>query len=146
MRQVEKTVMLKSLDIHWKEHLAAMDHLRQGIHLRGYAQKDPAQEYKREAFLMFSELLENIKRDVISTLCRIEIRTEEPIALAPQPQQQNLQFHHAPVAALAGVGADADDEFGDFESSTVNQGPKVGRNDPCPCGSNKKFKQCHGRL
>jgi len=149
MRQVEKTVMLKSLDIHWKEHLAAMDHLRQGIHLRGYAQKDPAQEFKREAFNMFAELLENIKRDVISTLCCIEIRMEEPVQMqmAPTPQPHNLQFQHAPAAALVGAGADADEDFGDFERETVvRQGDKVGRNDPCPCGSNKKYKQCHGRL
>lgn len=149
MRQVEKTVMLKSLDIHWKEHLAAMDHLRQGIHLRGYAQKDPAQEFKREAFNMFAELLENIKRDVISTLCCIEIRMEEPVQMqmAPSPQPHNLQFQHAPAAALAAVGGDADEDYADFERDTViRQGDKVGRNDPCPCGSNKKYKQCHGRL
>lgn len=146
MRQVEKTVMLKSVDIHWKEHLAAMDHLRQGIHLRGYAQKDPAQEFKREAFNMFAELLENIKRDVISTLCCIEIRMEEPVAM-PASQPTNLQFQHAPAAALAAVGGDGEEEFADYETETVvRQGAKVGRNDPCTCGSGKKYKQCHGRL
>ncbi len=148
MYQIEKTVMLRTLDAHWKEHLAAMDHLRQGIHLRGYAQKDPAQEYKREAFIMFTELLDNVKRNVISVLCTIELRVEEPMPVMQAPQQmQNLQFQHAAAPALT-EGGDGDDEMpsGVVTETVVRNTPKVGRNDPCPCGSGKKYKQCHGLL
>jgi len=114
--------------------------------LRGYAQKDPAQEYKREAFIMFTELLDNVKRAVISVLSTVELRVEEPAPLMPAPpQMQNLQYQHAPAAALAD-GADLDEEsMGETVADTfVRQAPKVGRNDPCPCGSGKKYKHCHG--
>ncbi len=145
--QVEKTVMLRTLDAHWKEHLAAMDHLRQGIHLRGYAQKDPAQEYKREAFIMFTELLDNVKRNVISVLCTIELRVEEPASVMEASQSmQNLQYQHAAAPALT-EGGDGEEEMSGLMSETVIRNtPKVGRNDPCPCGSGKKYKQCHGVL
>lgn len=149
MYQIEKTVMLRSLDSHWKEHLASMDHLRQGIHLRGYAQKDPAQEYKREAFVMFSELLENVKRNVIALLSTVELRVEEPVpAIAQPPQQQNLQYQHASVESLASAGDVEEDYSGEglATETFIRQAPKVGRNDPCPCGSGKKYKQCHGVL
>jgi preprotein translocase subunit SecA len=125
-----------------------MDHLRQGIHLRGYAQKDPAQEYKREAFIMFTELLENVKRGVISVLSTIELRVEEPATMmSPPPQLQNLQYQHAPAAALAD-GGDLEEEASTeaMAETFIRQAPKVGRNDPCPCGSGKKYKQCHGVL
>jgi preprotein translocase subunit SecA len=150
MYQIEKTVMLRSLDSHWKEHLASMDALRQGIHLRGYAQKDPAQEYKREAFIMFSELLDNVKRDVVSVLSTIELRVEEPVTsiMPPNPQVQNLQFQHAPAMALT-EGGDGEEEVisDDMAAETFfRQTAKVGRNDPCPCNSGKKYKQCHGVL
>ncbi len=148
MHQIEKTVMLRSMDTHWKEHLASMDHLRQGIHLRGYAQKDPAQEYKREAFNMFRELLENVKREVISVLSTIELRVEEPLPVMPNPQVQNLQYQHASAETLAPAG-DVEEDFGGEANATetfIRNAPKVGRNDPCPCGSGKKYKQCHGVL
>ncbi len=147
MYQIEKTVMLRSLDSHWKEHLAAMDHLRQGIHLRGYAQKDPAQEYKREAFIMFAELLDNVKRGVVSVLSTIEVRVEEPAAIMPAAPLQNLQYQHAPAAALTEGGDGEEEVAGEIMPQTIiRQAPKVGRNDPCPCGSGKKYKQCHGVL
>jgi preprotein translocase subunit SecA len=148
MYQIEKTVMLRSLDGHWKEHLAAMDHLRQGIHLRGYAQKDPAQEYKREAFVMFTELLDNVKRNVISVLSTVELRVEEPEPLTQAPQElQNLQYQHAPAHALSD-GGEGEEELSEevMTETFIRQAPKVGRNDPCPCGSGKKYKQCHGVL
>ncbi len=148
MYQIEKTVMLRTLDAHWKEHLAAMDHLRQGIHLRGYAQKDPAQEYKREAFIMFTELLDNVKINVISVLCTIELRVEEPVPVMQAPQSmQNLQYQHAAAPALT-EGGDLEEEvpLGVTAETVVRNTPKVGRNDPCPCGSGKKYKQCHGVL
>ncbi|MEN8778410.1 MAG: preprotein translocase subunit SecA [Glaciecola sp.] len=136
IRQFEKAVMLQSLDSHWKEHLAAMDYLRQGIHLRGYAQKNPKQEYKRESFELFSEMLENLKIEVISLLSKVQVKAESDVEeverqrqeTAAQPTQTNQQDQESSVQ----IGH--------------RQGPKVGRNDPCPCGSGKKYKQCHGKL
>ena len=139
MRQVEKAIMLQSLDSHWKEHLAAMDHLRQGIHLRGYAQKNPKQEYKRESFELFSEMLENLKVDVITTLSQIQLRAEsdaERLEEQRRRQAEELQRKEqlsGPSQAAPG-------------SAVMREGAKVGRNDPCPCGSGKKYKQCHGSL
>ena len=139
MRQVEKAIMLQSLDSHWKEHLAAMDHLRQGIHLRGYAQKNPKQEYKRESFELFSEMLENLKVDVITTLSKIQLRAEsdaERLEEQRRRQAEELQRKEqlsGPSQAAPG-------------SAVMREGAKVGRNDPCPCGSGKKYKQCHGSL
>jgi len=140
--------MLQTLDMHWKDHLSAMDHMRKGIQLRGYAQKNPTQEFKRESFNMFTELLENIKYAFISTLSKIEVASPEMIARhqsdlsAPQ-----LHFSHQEFQALA-VDGQPNGEAHNEESQKpfVRQAPKVGRNDPCECGSGKKYKQCHGRL
>ena len=142
MHQYERIVMLQSLDTHWREHLAALDHLRQGIHLRGYAQKNPKQEYKREAFELFSGMLEAIKRDVTQMLMNVQIRSEQDVeAVAAPAAPENVQYHHADYdEALA--AKDGEDEHKPF----VRPDQKVGRNDPCPCGSGKKFKQCHGKL
>ncbi len=143
LRHFEKSLMLQSLDQHWKEHLAAMDHLRQGIHLRGYAQKNPKQEYKREAFELFSRMLEQLKLDVISALSRVRVREESEVEAIEAERQRRaeaeaarLKYHHS------GAVADGEQPAGPI----VREGPTVGRNDPCPCGSGKKFKQCHGRL
>ncbi|MBI5006729.1 MAG: preprotein translocase subunit SecA [Nitrosomonadales bacterium] len=143
MHGYERIVMLQSLDQHWREHLAALDHLRQGIHLRGYAQKNPKQEYKREAFELFSTMLEAIKRDVTQTLLNVQIRSEADVAAAEAPHTpENVQYHHADYEeALAST-----DEQETDQKPFVRAGEKVGRNDPCPCGSGKKYKQCHGRL
>jgi preprotein translocase subunit SecA len=150
MRQLEKSVMLQSVDAHWREHLAAMDHLRQGIHLRGYAAKNPAQEYKREAFIMFTNLLESLKHDVISMLCTIRLQASEDIQAVEEQRrraipQKNLEFQHAAVAAAPSESPEMSSEQSAPETY-VRSGPKVGRNDPCPCGSGKKYKQCHGKL
>ena len=154
MHHVEKEVMLMQLDHHWKEHLAAMDYLRQGIHLRGYAQKNPKQEYKREAFEMFGVMLDQVKHDTISILSRVRIQSQEDVERmeAQRRAVQAMEFQHAEASALgqqqqagaAGGGAAA--------AATASHTPfvrserKVGRNEPCPCGSGKKYKQCHGRL
>ncbi|MDX5150965.1 MAG: preprotein translocase subunit SecA [Acidiferrobacterales bacterium] len=143
MRQFEKEVMLNVLDSQWKDHLAAMDHLRQGIHLRGYAQKNPKQEYKREAFELFSDMLERIKHDVISLLARVQIRSDEDIeALEHQRRAQTeMEYVHQDL------GQDVH-EVEEYEAQTpiVRDQPKIGRNAPCPCGSGKKYKHCHGKL
>ncbi len=143
MHGYERIVMLQTLDQHWREHLAALDHLRQGIHLRGYAQKNPKQEYKREAFELFSTMLEAVKRDVTQTLLNVQIRSEADVAAAEAPHApENVQYHHADYEeALASSDTPAEEH-----KPFVRGGEKVGRNDPCPCGSGKKYKQCHGRL
>lgn len=137
-RRLEKAVMLQLLDIHWKEHLAALDYLRQSIHLRGYAQKDPKQEYKREAFNLFTNMLDNIKRDLIGTLSRLEIQAQALPTPAASGEERRLNYQHADAAVIAQEQAEI------LPISTEAQ--KVGRNEPCPCGSGKKFKQCHGML
>ncbi len=144
MHQYERIIMLQSLDVHWREHLAALDHLRQGIHLRGYAQKNPKQEYKREAFELFSTMLEGIKREVTQVLMTVQVRTEQDVeAVEPTPAPANVQYHHADYEeALEQEVESTEQEHQPF----VRDGQKVGRNDPCPCGSGKKFKQCHGKL
>jgi preprotein translocase subunit SecA len=144
MHGYERIVMLGSLDQHWREHLAALDHLRQGIHLRGYAQKNPKQEYKREAFELFAGMLESIKRDVTQTLLNVQIRSSEEVEAVEAPHApENVQYHHADYEeALASDGQEPTEEPKPF----VRSGEKVGRNDPCPCGSGKKYKQCHGKL
>jgi preprotein translocase subunit SecA len=143
MHQYERIVMLGSLDQHWREHLAALDHLRQGIHLRGYAQKNPKQEYKREAFELFAAMLDAIKRDVTQNLLNVQIRSESDVeAVEAQPAPGNVQYHHADYDEALGQDAGAGDEHTPF----VRAGQKVGRNDPCPCGSGKKYKNCHGKL
>ena len=162
MRHFEKAVMLKILDEQWKEHLASMDHLRQGIGLRGYAQKNPKQEYKREAFEMFTQLLEDVKYTVSTTLARLHIPTEEELVeieaqqreLRRLQQQQNMNYIHneaeAPVGEAQSSQAMAEGQprtpAPKRPQTVVRQGKKVGRNDPCPCGSGKKYKQCHGKL
>ncbi|MDD4912719.1 MAG: preprotein translocase subunit SecA [Sideroxydans sp.] len=143
MHGYERIVMLQTLDQHWREHLAALDHLRQGIHLRGYAQKNPKQEYKREAFDLFSNMLDSIKRDVTQTLMNVQIRSEEDVAAAEAPHvPENVQYHHADYEEALAQPETQDEEPKPF----VRAGEKVGRNDPCPCGSGKKYKQCHGKL
>jgi preprotein translocase subunit SecA len=155
----ERNVMLQNIDTQWREHLAALDHLRQGIHLRGYAQKNPKQEYKREAFELFSTMLDMIKNEVIRTVMTVRIQSREEVEAAEAAMQaaaahlENVNYQHAdfdptaapeellaPLAATAGATAMSDDP------TTTYMGMKVGRNDPCPCGSGKKFKQCHGKL
>jgi preprotein translocase subunit SecA len=142
----EKSVMLQTIDTLWKEHLAAMDHLRQGIHLRGYAQKDPKQEYKRESFELFLEMLENLKREVVVILSKVQVQSkEEAEAIQEQRReaeaQAQLKMQHAQAekGELVSEAKTDDDTF-------VRNDKKVGRNEPCPCGSGKKFKQCHGKL
>jgi preprotein translocase subunit SecA len=144
IRQFEKAVMLQNLDSHWKEHLAAMDHLRQGIHLRGYAQKNPKQEYKRESFELFTEMLEELKVEVVTILSKVQVKAQEDVEAVEKQRRQAddipKNFEHEsssepkpkPETALPAVAS--------------RQGPKVGRNDACPCGSGKKYKQCHGKL
>ena len=143
MHQYERIVMLQSLDQHWREHLAALDHLRQGIHLRGYAQKNPKQEYKREAFELFAAMLEAIKREVTQMLMNVHIRSEQDIGAVEAPRApENMQYHHADYEeALGQTGAEKEEH-----QPFVRGGEKIGRNDPCPCGSGKKYKQCHGKL
>ncbi len=148
MRQLEKAVMLQQLDLDWKEHLAALDYLRQGIGLRGYAQKNPKQEYKREAFEMFAAMLDSVKRETVTKLARIRIRSEEEIAEleARQRAARALKFQHAEAPHLGG-GAQREQEPAPATAETFKrEQPKVGRNQPCPCGSGKKYKQCHGAL
>lgn len=144
----ERSVMLYSLDSHWREHLAALDHLRQGIHLRGYAQKDPKQEYRREAFELYGELLDVIKNDVVKSIMAVKIRTADELDAASESinedmgQIKDVQYQHA----------DANVDLTDAEKplaaapAPIRSGPKVGRNDPCPCGSGKKYKACCGAL
>jgi preprotein translocase subunit SecA len=142
MRHFEKAVMLQVLDSQWKDHLAAMDHLRQGIHLRGYAQKNPKEEYKREAFQLFSDMLDRIKHEVISLITRVQIRQEQDVeALEAQRQTPSDVRYEHPSA----TGGDIGEESAEIQTVT-RQAPKVGRNAPCPCGSGKKYKQCHGKL
>ncbi|QPL50966.1 preprotein translocase subunit SecA [Alteromonas sp. B31-7] len=143
LRQFEKAVMLQNLDSHWKEHLAAMDHLRQGIHLRGYAQKNPKQEYKRESFALFSQMLEALKVEVITILSRVKVQAEEDVQKVEEQRRQadNVPKHFEHKEASA-----TPEEKSDKVRTEMRNGPKVGRNDPCPCGSGKKYKQCHGKL
>ena len=154
MRALEKHVMLTVLDQSWKEHLARMDYLRQGIYLRGYAQKQPKQEYKKEAFELFSDMLENVKREVVTLLSRVRIRSDEEVqALEAAERQQaearlsQSQFQHQDVG-----GYSADEEAAQVQAAQQGVAqmqrdePKIGRNDPCPCGSGKKYKHCHGQL
>ncbi len=177
MREIEKGIMLRQLDMHWREHIGALDHLRQGIHLRAYAQRKPTQEYKREAFEMFSGLLERMDRDTITFLSRVQVRRQpEMNMLQPPTDTGAMHYHHAPASALAAAASRAMPAGGPTPAgppagmplappSPARQGarsaqragsrtatpfireqPKVGRNQPCPCGSGKKYKRCHGRL
>lgn len=142
MRHFEKGVMLQTLDTLWKEHLAAMDYLRQGIHLRGYAQKNPKQEYKRESFEMFTDMLENLKLDVISTLSKVRVRMPEEVEQVEAQRRAEAER----IAQKQKYSHDEADEQGETGGTVVRGERKVGRNEPCPCGSGKKYKQCHGVL
>jgi preprotein translocase subunit SecA len=177
MRHVEKDVMLRMLDQHWRDHLAAMDYLRQGIHLRGYAQKDYRYEYKREAFELFAAMLDRVKFETVSLLAKIEVRTQEDIDREEEERRQRLmralQAQHAEAASLLsteGAAAQAPPSAEQppigapvpmgsaggraaplppaepLPSTFVRAERKVGRNEPCPCGSGKKYKHCHGAL
>jgi len=172
MRYIEKEVMLRTLDQHWREHLAAMDYMRQGIFLRSYAQKNPKQEYKREAFELFSAMLDRIKFDSVTTVSKIQVRSQQEIEREELERQQRLaralQLQHAEaVSPIQAVGSEmpppGSPNFGPFGSADgarlepdprtaapaapyVRDLPKVGRNEPCPCGSGKKYKHCHGAL
>ena len=147
MRRIEKEVMLFTLDSHWKEHLAAMDYLRQGIHLRGYAQKNPKQEYKREAFERFSAMLDAIKREVVQILCRLQLQAPPSIP-ETLPDASEFEFKHDTFEGLGGAAPAAEAEAPVLEEKKpfVRPDRKIGRNDPCPCGSGKKYKHCHGKL
>ncbi len=145
MRNFEKSVMLQTLDTLWKEHLAAMDHLRQGIHLRGYAQKNPKQEYKRESFELFEGLLESLKTDVITILSKVRVQQQEEVER--MEAQRRAQAEEAARHAQAQhANADGSPEQDDDHQPMVRDERKVGRNEPCPCGSGKKYKQCHGKI
>jgi len=163
MRHVEKVVMLQQLDAHWREHLAAMDYMRQGIHLRGYAQKNPKQEYKREAFELFSGMLERIKFDTVTMLQRVQVRSQEDIDREEEERQRRLaralQAQHAQAQSpIAAADVSAEPEVGPVarerpaapaaapQTPFVRGVKKVGRNEQCPCGSGKKYKHCHGAL
>ncbi|MBT3471723.1 MAG: preprotein translocase subunit SecA, partial [Gammaproteobacteria bacterium] len=148
VRHFEKAVMLQVLDHQWKEHLQAMDHLRQGIHLRGYAQKNPKQEYKRESFEMFSSMLDRIKSDALGVITRVQVRTEEDVEAVEEQRRQSseMQFQHAPAGTLTDEPAAAEKQPEEEHEPFVRDGRKVGRNEPCPCGSGKKYKQCCGKL
>ncbi|EGQ8492298.1 MULTISPECIES: preprotein translocase subunit SecA [Vibrio] len=144
MRNFEKSVMLQTLDTLWKEHLAAMDHLRQGIHLRGYAQKNPKQEYKRESFELFEDLLESIKSDVITVLSKVRVQQQEEVER--MEAQRRAQAEEAARHAQAQHASADDAEQDESNQPMVRDERKVGRNEPCPCGSGKKYKQCHGQI
>ena len=139
-----RMVLLQAIDSHWREHLAALDYLRQGIHLRGYAQKNPKQEYKREAFELFSQLLDVVKMEVTRLLLTVRIQSQEQVAEAAQAlelqasQLSNLTYTHPNGDGSVSQETDP--------STLVAEVPRVGRNDPCPCGSGKKYKLCHGKL
>ena len=151
MRRIEKQIMLQVLDTLWKEHLSTMDHLRQGIHLRAYAQKNPKQEYKRESFELFQQLLVNLKYEVVKFLSHVQIqRQDEAEAIEEKRRQaaagEKLAFQHAQAPAMAGGEAEVASAEPATPQTYVREQPKVGRNEPCHCGSGKKFKQCHGKL
>ncbi|MFD3301212.1 preprotein translocase subunit SecA [Aquipseudomonas alcaligenes] len=152
LRTFEKQMLLRVLDDLWKDHLATMDHLRHGIHLRGYAQKNPKQEYKRESFTLFQELLESIKRDTIRVLSHVQVRREDPVEEEARLRREaealaeRMQFQHAEASAMPVAEAEEAAE-GDLAVATpVRSEPKIGRNEPCPCGSGKKYKHCHGQV
>ena len=145
--------MLQAIDTQWREHLSALDHLRQGIHLRGYAQKNPKQEYKREAFELFSDMLDRVRDDVIKVLMTVRIQTQEEVqqaeAEAARAHVQNVAYHHSDYDEALGnsTSTDATPDTASEHPGTVRHfGAKIGRNDPCPCGSGKKYKACHGKL
>ena len=146
MRHFEKAVMLQTLDSQWKEHLAQMDYLRTGINLRGYAQKDPKQEYKRESFSLFTTMLDNIKHEVIRIISRVQVRAPEDVDAVDQQRRQSgdVQYQHDDAQKIG--QQEAEEETPQAAQPYTRDGSKVGRNDPCPCGSGKKFKHCHGAI
>ena len=153
MRDFEKRIMLQILDFQWKEHLATMDHLRQGIHLRGYAQKNPKQEYKRESFELFRQLLDDIKLETIKYLAHVQFVNQDEVQRMEEQrraeaERQNMSFEHASASAMAGEEPQGEQPPAEEPKAqpVVRDGKKVGRNEPCPCGSGKKYKQCHGKL
>ncbi|QMV64457.1 preprotein translocase subunit SecA [Pseudomonas berkeleyensis] len=152
LRTFEKQILLRVLDDLWKDHLSTMDHLRHGIHLRGYAQKNPKQEYKRESFALFQELLESIKRDAIRVLSHVQVRREDPaeeearLRREAEAMAERMQFQHADASALAAEQNDGEEGDVAVASAPVRAEQKVGRNEPCPCGSGKKYKHCHGQI
>lgn len=151
MLEIEKQVMLQVLDNVWKDHLASMDHLRQGINLRSYAQKNPKQEYKREAFEMFQQLLQTVKRETVYLMARVEPITREQMEEMENRRReelarQKMELHHDELSALAEPEEAAPVAAPRAQSPMVREGRKIGRNDPCPCGSGKKYKSCHGQL
>jgi preprotein translocase subunit SecA len=148
LRQFEKSLMLQVLDNLWREHLANMDYLRQGIHLRGYAQVDPKQEYKREAFSMFATMVERLKHDVVSILAKVQVRTQEDVAAVEEQRRRAraMQFQHADASTAASAPSGQAQNPPPAVATVVRDGRKVGRNEPCPCGSGLKYKQCHGKL
>ncbi len=149
VRQLERSFMLQFVDHHWRDHLSQLDHLRQGIHLRGYAQKNPKQEYKREAFELFSDMLDRIKQDFVKLMLTVQVRTEEDVQAVEEQEKEavvNVRYQHTGYDdALASPGDDGDVALAPPPPFT-RVGEKVGRNDPCPCGSGKKYKHCHGKL
>ena len=146
MRQFERSVMLQALDNHWREHLAALDHLRQGIHLRSYAQKNPKQEYKREAFELFEGLLNTVKSEVTKVTMLVQVKTEADVEAVEKPVEvENVKYQHADYDEALGVVSN-EDEQALTTQPIIREGIKIGRNDVCPCGSGKKYKQCHGTL
>src|ERR1044071_7807503 len=151
LRNYERYVMLQILDAHWREHLAALDHLRQGIHLRGYAQKNPKQEYKREAFELFGAMVESVKLEVVKTLTNVQYG-EKPPDIDDQQHVENVRAQHGEMEEAAAEGnGNGNGDVAIAEAATKKRPvaramPKVGRNDPCPCGSGKKYKHCHGKL
>jgi preprotein translocase subunit SecA len=152
-RNFERSVLLQHVDQHWRDHLAALDHLRQGIHLRGYAQKNPKQEYKREAFELFSSLLDNIKRNVLKIIMTVQIRGPEdvPEVLQHEVPESAMQFKHDDLEEILASGDEDKIREALMAAMQENSGVKVqftgvARNDACPCGSGKKYKHCHGQL
>ncbi|PKO45834.1 MAG: preprotein translocase subunit SecA [Betaproteobacteria bacterium HGW-Betaproteobacteria-22] len=147
LRQFERSVMLQSLDNHWREHLASLDHLRQGIHLRSYAQKNPKQEYKREAFELFEGLLNTIKTEVTKVTMLVQVKTEADVEAVEKPVEvDNVQYQHADYDEALANPTEVENAQLASGQPVIREGVKVGRNDPCPCGSGKKYKQCHGKL
>jgi preprotein translocase subunit SecA len=156
MRKFEKQVFLQVLDTLWKEHLSNMDHLRRGIHLRGYAQKNPKQEYKREAFNLFETMLDTMKRDITRVLCHVRVQSREEMEEIERRRRDELaremaraKLRHDQTSATAdaeGEGGNSGQQQPAMPETFVRQEPKVGRNEPCPCGSGKKYKQCCGKV
>jgi len=147
----ERSIMLQVIDSQWREHLSALDHLRQGIHLRGYAQKNPKQEYKREAFELFSDMLDRVRDEAIKVLMTVRIQSAEEVQQAEQAaafaaQKQQVEFQHSAYQEESEQAQAVTAPASEHPGTVRNIMPKVGRNEPCPCGSGKKYKQCHGQL